>query len=237
MGEVARRAGAVVKSTAGGVISGTVTAVMTSAGVKTVDPSLVQAAIAAGAAAGAVGEEGIDYVLHAARAKVKRVGRFLAEAVRLSGMSEEEILSAATENEGLHELLDLTAAAAAHTHDEAKIKILAAAFAEGATGDPAVVNEMLVAVEVLRQLEAPHVRLIRVLFAVRSGLPMADLPSHDKGLRAIPVLLRSLDAHGLLNINGDVSRMSPSTWVGLSTVGEYYGNLLARLSESAAESE
>jgi hypothetical protein len=226
VGEVARRVGAVVRGTASGAVSGTVAAVMASAGIATGDSTLVQAAIPTGALAGALTEQGSDLVQRTLYAKADRIRRFMAAAAAAANKSEEELLGTAAGNEAIHELLNITAAASANAHDDWKIRVLAGAFARGAE-DPAVVDEMLLAVEVLRQLEVPHVRLLRVLANQATGkVHSNEAHKFDPGLRGVPMLIRTLFTLGLLD---DIDPGRIADPLILSDLGRYYVDLLARL--------
>jgi hypothetical protein len=119
----------------------------------------------AGAVAGAVAEPAVEQLVKEALAlRRRRAERVYELAAVEAGISPEELLQRILGDERLLGLAAAVVAAASETALDAKIRALGRALATGAlAADEAVVAEQRLLVNILADLEAPHVRLLAQL--------------------------------------------------------------------------
>lgn len=133
--------------------------------------------VVAGAAVGAIAE---DYVKLYSADRARRVRAMSAAVSEVAGDSSDELYSAILGDERKRELLARAVEEAAQSMEEQKIRTIARAFVTGAlSSDPAAVDDAMLAIDVVRQLEAPHWRLISTL--VRAS-PMGGVDSTNEDL-------------------------------------------------------
>jgi hypothetical protein len=108
----------------------------------------------------AVGKFYADYV--------SRSGRLIEETVKASERPVEELVEVASSDEPHRALTIQATQAAISAIDEAHLRTIAAAFAEGLYAtDAAVVDEARIVLESLAQVSGPHIRLLGVLSQTR----------------------------------------------------------------------
>jgi len=91
-----------------------------------------------------------------------RIQRFAGEAEMRIGTTMEDLLHEAATNPRTLEMLARSVEAAARSLDDHKIDLLARIFVSG-VHDSAKVDEANILIEALRQIEAPHLRVLTVL--------------------------------------------------------------------------
>ncbi|MFU8875886.1 hypothetical protein [Micromonospora sp. SL4-19] len=125
----------------------------------------------------------------------------------------DAVLAALLESPAKVELLVRSLEASAHATTEAKLDLIAQLLATGAlTQDQAVVDEQLLALDVIRDLETPHFRLMLVIqgrspvwwdthedrITLRHAWPEERIVERDPGLRnALTALTAKLQSLGL----------------------------------------
>jgi len=223
--ELADRVERVLAATAGDIVNPAVAGLMTAAALATGNPALAVWAIPAGAAAGALTNEGALLVRRAWSDRSSRAERFARAAAEEAGVSIDEIASIAAASEDNRRLLGVTLEAATEAHSEWKLRTLARAFVRGAS-DGAKVDEMVYLTARLRDLEVADVRILKVLSCKTSdGSAWWALPAIsdvDRGLdRVAVVLLDRLVTTGLARSNGNV-------WM-LSDVGSFIATMLEEI--------
>jgi uncharacterized protein YqgC (DUF456 family) len=178
--------------------------------------------VVAGAAVGAVAE---DYVKLYAADRARRVRAMSVVVSEVAGNSSDELDSAILGDERKRELLARAIEEAARSIEDQNIRLIAHAFVTGALSrDPAAVDDAMLAIDVARQLRAPHWRLISTL--VRAS-PMGGIDPTNEDLvtryqfawtrkeilQADPGLERAFDhLIGQLTSLGLVSDIAVGTW-------------------------
>jgi hypothetical protein len=133
--------------------------------------------VVAGAAVGAIAE---DYVKLYAADRARRVNAMSIAVGEFAEDSSDELYSGILGDERKRELLARAIEEAARSMEDQKIRAIAHAFVTGAlSSDPAAVDDAMLAIDVVRQLEAPHWRLISTL--VRAS-PMGGVDSTNEDL-------------------------------------------------------
>ena len=202
--------------------------------------------VVAGAAVGAVAE---DYVKLYAADRARRVHAMSVAVSEVTDDSSDELYSAILGDERKRELLARAVEEAARSIEDQNIRAIAHAFVTGAlSSDPAAVDDAMLAIDVVRQLGAPHWRLISTL--VRAS-PMGGIDPTDEDLvkryqfawtreeilKADPGLERAFDhLLGRLISLGLVTDIAVGTWeyTGRWTLNEFgktcaeYLNLLGK---------
>jgi hypothetical protein len=148
-----------------------------------------------GALAGAALEPVLEQVVSEALTRRReRAQRALAVAASTASMTPEELLDRILRDERLLDLAAAVVAAASETMVEAKIRALGRALATGALAvDDAIVDEQRFLVDILADLEAPHVRVLHQLSIQHEGY---GSPRNEKGDgRAYGWLTEDLSAH------------------------------------------
>jgi len=208
VGELAERVERVVAGTASGVASPIATSLLTAAGIVTGNAELVAFALPAGAFTGAVAAEGVGLVRRAWSDRADRVDRFAEAAAEEMGVPVEELLAIGESSKEVRCLLGVAVEAATEARGDWKIRTLARAFVTGAK-DPAVVDELMVLTELLKDVEVADVRLMAQLAKEhsfeREGSEsrlfkyLGDLASGDPGLGQVVVpLARKLQMAGFV---------------------------------------
>jgi hypothetical protein len=162
VGEVTRRVSAVVSRASGNTVGPAVAALWSMAGLALGEPALTVAAVPVGAVAGSLTEEAVSAVGLLWQQRRDRIQRFADEAETSSGTRMEQLLVEAEADPRTLEMLARGVEAAARSLDDRKIDLLARIFVSGVR-DRAKVDEAIILIEALRQLEAPHLRLLTVL--------------------------------------------------------------------------
>jgi chloramphenicol 3-O-phosphotransferase len=91
-------------------------------------------------------------------------------------MTPEDLLNRILRDERLLDLAAAVVAAASETMVEAKIRALGRALATGAlAADDAVVDEQRFLVDILDDLEAPHVRMLHQLSIQHEGMDRLEM--------------------------------------------------------------
>jgi hypothetical protein len=162
MNEVSRHVSSVVSGASGSTVGSAVTALCSMAGVALHDPGLGLAAVPAGAVAGSMTQEAMSAIALLLQQRRDRVQRFADEAEITAGTQMERLLQEAAADPRTLEMLARSVEAASHSLDDQKIDLLARIFVSGVR-DPAKVDEVNILIEALRQIEAPHLRVLTVL--------------------------------------------------------------------------
>lgn len=173
------RAIAVTSRAAGNTVSPAIAALFTLAGVATGQPVMAVAAVLAGALAGSLTEEAVGLVASVWRDRQERIQDFARAAEDEADRSIEDLLAEAMKDAKVRELLARSVETAARSLDDWKIDLLAATFV-GGLRDDALVDDVLLLVEAIRQLETPHMRVLTVLAKERPlaiAPPTADVAS------------------------------------------------------------
>jgi hypothetical protein len=155
-GDAAQRVWDVAGRAAGNTVSPGVSALLTIAGIP------LEGAIIAGNIAGALTEEGIDVVEQLVRRRRGRVYRFGALITEEAGSPLEQVLEDAAANPRRLELLAQAVEGASRARDDWKVDLLAKVYVHGAADDDKL-DHMAILLDVVRQLEVPHVRLLRLI--------------------------------------------------------------------------
>lgn len=224
MSEMSRRVSSVISGTSGSTVGSAVTTLCSIAGVAFHDPGLGLAAVPVGALAGSVTAEATEAIVSLLQQRRERVQRFADEAAAAAGAQMEEVIQQAAADARTLEMLARSVEAASRSLDDQKIDLLARIFVS-AVRDPARVDEANILIEALRQIEAPHLRVLAVLAepgphlvpgratedGPRTPENMARIPtwrvedilSVDPGLRgAFDALIAKLYALGLVYDEG-----------------------------------
>ena len=137
-----------------------------------------------GALAGAAVEPVLEQVVSETLARRRARGRqALAVAASSTDITPEDLLDRILRDEQLLDLAAAVVAAASETMVEAKIQALGRALAAGALAtDDAVVDEQRFLVDILADLEAPHIRVLKQLSIQHEGYGSPRTP--DGGRRA-----------------------------------------------------
>lgn len=130
-----------------------------------------------------------------------------------AGEPLEEFVEKAVADERREELLARTLTIAQDTALRDKRRALGRALAAGIGGDDAKIDVELLFIRAIADIDTPHIRLLSLMASERippgqeSGSPfyggwtVATLTARDPGLGdAIPVLLTTLQAHGLVRV-------------------------------------
>jgi hypothetical protein len=159
------------------------------AGVAFGEPGLAVVAVPVGAVAGSLTEEAVSAVALLCEQRRDRIQRFADEAEMKTGTQMEKLLKEAAADPRTLEMLARSVDAAARSLDEAKIDLLARIFVSSVR-DSAKVDEAMILVEALRQLEAPHLRLLTVLSGpgphLVPGPGTGDRPRMPENMARIP---------------------------------------------------
>lgn len=191
MGELAQRLTGVTARAAGNTVSPAVAAIMTAAGVALGKPELAAWAVPTSALVGSLTEEGVQLVRQVWVDKARRVEHFADVAAEESGADVADLLEAAAGDEKLRELLARTVDVVTSTIDGWKIEMLAKVFANGAS-DGARVNDLLLLTEYVRELEAPHARLLSTVYRLdHPNARTGDALVTDRDVVRIDPALRS----------------------------------------------
>ncbi len=189
MGEVTRRVSAIVSRASGNTVGPAVAALCSMAGVAFGEPALTAAAVPVGAVAGSLTEEAVSAVSLLWQQRHDRIQRFADEAETSSGTRIDQLLIEATADPRTLEMLARSVEAAARSLDDEKVDLLARIFVSG-TRDQAKVDEAIILIEALRQLEAPHLRLLTVLSKpgphLVPGRATEDRPRTPENMARIP---------------------------------------------------
>jgi hypothetical protein len=106
----------------------------------------------------------------------ERGQRALAVAASAASMTPGELLERILHDERLLDLAAAVVAAASETMVEAKIQALGRALATGALAtDDAMINEQRFMVDILADLEAPHVRVLHQLSMKHEGMDRLEI--------------------------------------------------------------
>lgn len=134
----------------------------------------------------------------------------LTDAAKSASVPIEEFLEMAVSDERSQELLARTLTIAQDTAMRDKRRALGRALAAGVGGDSARVDEELIFIRAVADLDPVHIRLLTLL-ATDTPQPHGSGPAwrtreiegRDPGLREVlPVLLATLELHGLINHQG-----------------------------------
>ena len=189
MSELSRRVSRVVSGASGNAVSSAVTALCSIAGVAFHDPGLGLAAVPVGALAGSVTEEATDAIASLLQQRRERVQRFADEAETAAGTQMEELIQQAAADARTLEMLARSVEAASRSLDDQKIDLLARIFVN-TVHDPAKVDEANILIEALRQIEAPHLRVLAVLAEpgphLVPGRATEDRPRTPENMARIP---------------------------------------------------
>jgi hypothetical protein len=142
----------------------------------------------------------------------RRAGLALSEAADESGMSIEDLLERSAADPSRLALLAEAIEAAARANLDAKVRMLGSALASGALAeDAAQVDETQLRVSVLRELDAPHLKVLDVIDKSSrhsqgdwTGVlerDLVDAVGDGSGPRSTGILqpiLRTLDRNGLI---------------------------------------
>ncbi|MEJ3748649.1 hypothetical protein WEI85_35890 [Actinomycetes bacterium KLBMP 9797] len=206
MGELADRGWAVLAKTAGGSAATPVSAVLMASG----QPWLQALAVPTGLAINAGVEDSIILLRRLQEDARERAERLVAVAEDVSARSFEALLTDAADDPATRELFRRVAEEAVRTIDHRKIDYLARIFV-GCADDPARVDPCLILLDLLRQMEAPHLRLLEVLARKEAPRQVHSRAHHvetsDRGkmvnawsiddiVTAVPGLAEALDALG-----------------------------------------
>lgn len=217
VGEIDDRQRAFVANVAGGVTA-SVAAVLAAA-LPAVWP-LVLPALAGGAVQAAVERLW--------RGRAARAARFVKRSEQVAGRPLDELLERSSYNDDVLALFSAAAAAAVEARD-AWVVDRAAELFTGAVDDPATVDERGVILDVIRQLEPMHVRLLRYL--VRDPAAFRDMGTafepragfswrRDELAHVDPGLAPVLDALiGRLQMLGVVVSVESYAYVSLTEFG------------------
>ncbi len=171
---------------------------------------------AVGASAGALVGSGAEELINLAtplwERRARNVDRMVLTAEDEAQIPAPELLRAASGDPRLLELLAQAADAAARSFDDWKIDTLARVFVQGARGEEHVDAAQIV-LDVVRQLERPHLRLMQLLLspnpnwnypenddntAATHRWPTGDIIQADSGLdKALDALMGKLIGPGL----------------------------------------
>ena len=188
MNEVGRHVSNVFSGASGNTVSSAVTALCSMAGVALHEPGLGLAAVPVGAVAGSVTQEAISAVSSLLEQRRSRIERFAGEAEKTTGTQMEKLLREAGTDPRTLEMLARSVEAASRSLDDQKIDLLARIFVSG-VHDSAKVDEANILIEALRQLEAPHLRLLSVLAEpgphLVPGRPTEDRPRTPENMARI----------------------------------------------------
>jgi hypothetical protein len=149
----------------------------------------------AGALAGAAVEPVLEEVVSETLARRRARGqRALAVAASSADMTPEDLLDRILRDEQLLDLAAAVVAAASETMVEAKIRALGRALATGTlAADDAVVDEQRFLVDILADLEAPHIRVLKQLSVQHEGYGSPQSP--DGTRRAYGWSIGDLSVH------------------------------------------
>jgi signal transduction histidine kinase len=145
------------------------------AGVGFGDPTVgAVAGVAVGATVGAVAEEMVGVVARMWSNRQRRVEDFAATLAHEANAPVEAVLQQVADSPRALELLAQTVDAASRAADDWKIDALARVFAHSIQNDGAAVDDGLLLIDALRQLEVPHLRLLRILGTTRVDTARTD---------------------------------------------------------------
>ncbi|WP_412538507.1 hypothetical protein R8Z50_21950 [Longispora sp. K20-0274] len=236
MGELAPRAvKATAKAILGPIAEGLITVAFTHYGH---DPD-------GGKLAGGIGkayvEEGIDFVDSFFEERRRRIMLYTETADNLASGNTLVVFNAAARNPKLLEVLGRTVETASRSLDDPKIQALAGIYVRCAQ-DGARVDEALIMTDLLRDLEVPHLRLLRVLDGTPSPYTFpgtsnkvalwvrATILDRDPGLEpALDVLIGRITALGLMREDPENEADEP-IWV----LTEFGRKLVAQLNAVAS---
>jgi hypothetical protein len=142
----------------------------------------------------------------------------LADAAEASGERVEDLLLKAVSDDRRHELLARALGVAQDTALRDKRRALGRALAAGIAGDDARVDDELLFVRAVADLDEPHIRLLALLSSkhalagemsgsmFQGGWSPGGIAARDPGLgETLQTLLRTLDAHGLIQVEASSS--------------------------------
>jgi hypothetical protein len=228
--ELANRVERVLAATAGDIVSPTVAGLMAAAALTTGDAALAVWALPAGAFAGALTAEGATLVRRAWSDRGDRVRRFAEAAAKEAGIPVDAVPTLAAD-ETVRQLLGVTVQAASEAHGEWKLQMLAKAFVRGAE-DPAKVDEIVLLVDVLKDVEVADVRMLAAIHRQtilatpepRSQATTRAIVREDPGLDGVALPIgRRLHRFDLIRDPGE-----GPTW-SLTLLGTYCVGRLQRL--------
>lgn len=178
----------IVSGASSGTVGSAVTALCSMAGVALHEPGLGFAAVPVGAVAGSVTQEAMSALALLLQQRRHRIQRFADEAEITAGTQMEKLLQEAMADPRTLEMLARSVEAASRSLDDQKIDLLARIFVSGVR-DSAKVDEANILIEALRQLEAPHLRVLTVLAEpgphLVSGRPTEDRPRTSENMARI----------------------------------------------------
>jgi hypothetical protein len=170
----------------------------------------------------------------------------LADAADAAGKSAEDLLLAAASDDRRHELLARALGIAQDTALHNKRRALGRALAAGITGNDAHIDGELMFMRAVADLDAPHIRALALMASEQPGIGQqssspfhagwspATMAARDPGLGpALPALLSTLEAHGLIG-----SPVTSAPWLAsreaynVTPAGRH---LLGRLAEDLPE--
>ncbi|MEV5769129.1 hypothetical protein AB0L34_31865 [Micromonospora sp. NPDC052213] len=171
--------------------------------------SIVGASV--GSFVGSAAEETVNLLVPLWRRRAENVSRFVSTVEDEAAIRAEELLTELAQEPRLLELFAQTAEAAARALDDWKIDTLARVFARGAW-ESTDIDGTQVVVDIVRQLERPHLRLMELLArpnpklsgAQTNGVPtpdrwpVKDIYAEDAGLvGALDALVSRLQSLGI----------------------------------------
>lgn len=146
----------------------------------------------------------------------RRVGLALSHAASTSETTVEKILESCIADSTRLALLARAVEASAAANIDAKVRMLGAALASGAlAADEALVDEAQLRVDVIRELDAPHIKVLHAIdqasghsqgnWTGASEASLIPVVGDGTGARSSGVLqpiLRTLDRNGLIHLTG-----------------------------------
>lgn len=154
MGELERRSWAVAGRTVGNSLAPGVAALCALAGLPPAEATFLSAAV------GSMAEEGVGLLNRLHESRRDRVRRFAETAATAEPL--DDLLSAASADPRKLELLAQALDAVTRSLGDWKVDLLARVFVAG-TRDDARIDQAVVLIEVIRQLEVPHLRVLSIL--------------------------------------------------------------------------
>ncbi|WP_147457508.1 hypothetical protein [Micromonospora sp. CV4] len=202
--------------------------------------SIVGASV--GSLVGSAAEEMVNLAAPLWRRRIENVSRFVGTVEDEAAIRAEELLREVAEDARLLELLAQTADAAARALDDWKIDTLARVFVRGAW-EATDIDSTQVVVDVVRQLERPHLRLMELLARPnpkRSGArtdgvptpdrwPVKDIYAEDGGLvGALDALVSRLQSLGIAHDVAVGAYVGYETTWALTSFGKQCASYLSR---------
>lgn len=144
--------------------------------------------------------------------RIRHAAEVIEDAADAAGGPVEQLIEKALADERREELFARTLTIGQDTALREKRRALGRALAAGIAGDDAKIDEELLFIRAVADIDTPHIRLLamlaneRILPGVESGSvffgawSLATMAARDPGLgEAIPVLLATLESHGLVS--------------------------------------